>query len=683
MRTLNIIYSDIPNLEKFISINNLKNYNNILLQIFTGVCDKEFIYELVDSIKRLLPHIQIIGTTTSGEIYEGNSLNLSTLLSFSIFENTKVKTFYTDGVQDSYQMGKNLIKQFNFKKEPKVAITFADGLNTNGEEYIRSFNDYSKKLIIAGGLAGDNEAFEKTIVFTQDRVLENGAVVALLFNNDLIVHTQASFGWENIGKTMTITKSKKNVVYEIDGIKAIDVYAKYLGQDIANLLPKTGIEFPLIVKKDNLNIPRAVIGRNSDDSLVFAGNLNEGDKVTFGYGNVDTILEYSNTIAMSNDFCCSESIFIYSCMARLLLMQESIKEEMRALASITNVSGFFTYGEFYTNIKTNKNELLNQTMTILSLSENKDRKNKTFTKAIKSTKRSNLTLKALSTLVYQTSKEIEEINQSLKERVAKEIKENIKKEKLLQQQTRLAQMGEMISMIAHQWRQPLSAISSSIAIIQVKMAKNRFNFENKEDREKFLKFLEDKHNAISNYTESLSETIDDFRNFFKPDRQKSYTLLTKPIKSALSIIKSSMVNRGITINTNYEIDTKIYMYKNELMQVILNILKNAEDNFKERGIKNGKITISTLKEDDAYIIKICDNGGGISKDIMPKIFDPYFSTKDEKNGTGLGLYISKIIVEEHNNGVLDVINSNDGACFIIKLFDRKIESKKALPKEPK
>ncbi len=683
MRTLNIIYSDIPNLEKFISINNLKNYNNILLQIFTGVCDKEFIYELVDSIKRLLPHIQIIGTTTSGEIYEGNSLNLSTLLSFSIFENTKVKTFYTDGVQDSYQMGKNLIKQFNFKKEPKVAITFADGLNTNGEEYIRSFNDYSKKLIIAGGLAGDNEAFEKTIVFTQDRVLENGAVVALLFNDDLIVHTQASFGWENIGKTMTITKSKKNVVYEIDGIKAIDVYAKYLGQDIANLLPKTGIEFPLIVKKDNLNIPRAVIGRNSDDSLVFAGNLNEGDKVTFGYGNVDTILEFSNKIAMSNDFYCSESIFIYSCMARLLLMQENIKEEMRALASITNVSGFFTYGEFYTNIKTNKNELLNQTMTILSLSENKDRKNKTFTKAIKSTKRSNLTLKALSTLVYQTSKEIEEINQSLKERVAKEIKENIKKEKLLQQQTRLAQMGEMISMIAHQWRQPLSAISSSIAIIQVKMAKNRFNFENKEDREKFLKFLEDKHNAISNYTESLSETIDDFRNFFKPDRQKSYTLLTKPIKSALSIIKSSMVNRGITINTNYEIDTKIYMYKNELMQVILNILKNAEDNFKERGIKNGKITISTLKENDAYIIKICDNGGGISKDIMPKIFDPYFSTKDEKNGTGLGLYISKIIVEEHNNGVLDVINSNDGACFIIKLFDRKIESKKALPKEPK
>jgi len=671
VKTFNIIYTDLYNLKRFISINNLQNHKNILLQIFTGICEKDFIVELVDYIKNLLPHIQIIGTTTSGEILEGNSLKLSTVLSFSIFEKTTIKTYYTSCVDDSYKMGKNLIKQFDFKKEPKVAITFADGLSTNGEEYLKSFNEYNENLIVAGGLAGDNEAFVKTIVFTQDKVLENGSVVALLFNDDLIVHTQASFGWENIGKTMRITKSKKNVVYEIDGIKALDIYAKYLGDDIADLLPKTGIEFPLIIKRDNLNIPRAVIGRNSDDSLVFAGNLKEGDRVTFGYGNVETILEYSDKIAVNKGFCCSESIFIYSCMARLALMQESIKEEMKALANITNVSGFFTYGEFYTNIKTKKNELLNQTMTILSLSENKDKKNLNLKNITKASRKNNLTLKALSTLISQTSKEIEEVNQSLKERVAKEIKENLKKEKLLQQQTRLAQMGEMISMIAHQWRQPLSAISSSVAYIQIKITKNRFNLDNKKDREEFLKFLEDKHNSISNYTESLSETIDDFRSFFKPDREMTKTSLTKPIKKALSIVKASMVNKGIEINTAYEVDTKIKMYKNELMQVILNILKNAEDNFKERDIKNAKIDITTLKENNAYIIKICDNGGGIPQDILPKIFDPYFSTKDEKNGTGLGLYISKIIVEEHNKGILDVITSKDGTCFIIKLYANK------------
>ncbi|NPA50617.1 MAG: HAMP domain-containing histidine kinase [Epsilonproteobacteria bacterium] len=260
------------------------------------------------------------------------------------------------------------------------------------------------------------------------------------------------------------------------------------------------------------------------------------------------------------------------------------------------------------------------------------------------------------------------MNQSLKEQVEREIKENLKKEKLLQQQTRLAQMGEMISMIAHQWRQPLNAISSSIAIIQIKMARNRFDLDKKDEREQFLSFLEEKHNSISNYTENLSETIDDFRNFFKPDRQKNKISLTRPIKKALSIVKPSMVNKGIEINTSYKVDTKIKMYKNELMQVILNILKNAEDNFKEKGIKKGKIDISTSKENGTYIIKICDNGGGIEQDIMPKIFDPYFSTKDEKNGTGLGLYIAKIIVEEHNGGILEVKNSKNGACFIIRLF---------------
>ena len=670
MKTFNIIYTDLFDLKSFISLRNIKSHNNILLQIFTGVCEENFIIELVENIKTLIPHIKIIGTTTSGEIFEGNSLKFSTILSFSIFKNTLIKTYHTPLTYDSYQMGKSLINQFNFQKEPKVAITFADGLRTNGEEYIKSFNEYNKNLIVSGGLAGDNEAFTQTIVFTEDKILGNGAVVALLFNKDLVVHTQASFGWENIGKTMKITKSKKNIVYEIDGIKAFDIYAKYLGEDVAELLPNSSIEFPLIVKRDNLNIPRAVISKNGDDSLIFAGNLKEGDRVTFGYGNVESILEYSHEIATNKEFCYAESIFIYSCMARLALMQDSIAEEMKALATIAPVSGFFTYGEFYTNPKTKKNELLNQTMTILSLSENKNRKNISLENRLKPPKRRNLTRKALSTLLSQTSKEIEEINKSLKEQIDKEIRENIKKEKLLQQQTRLVQMGEMLSMIAHQWRQPLNAISSSIAIVQIKMAKNRFDLDKKEEREEFLNFLEEKHNSISNYTESLSETIDDFRNFFKPDKQKTKVSLTKPIIKALAIATPSILNKGIKINTSYGVDGEIEIYKNELMQVILNILKNAEDNFKEKEIKNGKIDISTYKEKGAYIIKICDNGGGVAPEIMPKIFDPYFSTKDEKNGTGLGLYMSKIIVEEHNGGILEVKNSKNGACFIIKLFTR-------------
>jgi len=143
------------------------------------------------------------------------------------------------------------------------------------ENFIVELVENIKNLIVARRLARDNEVFMQTIVFTQDKIIQSGVVVALLFNDGLIAHTQASFGWENIGKTMQITKSKKNVVYEIDNIKAIDIYAKYLGEDIANLLPQSSIEFPLIVKKDNLYVPRSVIGKNSDDSLIFAANLKE------------------------------------------------------------------------------------------------------------------------------------------------------------------------------------------------------------------------------------------------------------------------------------------------------------------------------------------------------------------------------------------------------------------------
>ena len=265
------------------------------------------------------------------------------------------------------------------------------------------------------------------------------------------------------------------------------------------------------------------------------------------------------------------------------------------------------------------------------------------------------------------SKKVKSFNEKLKIEIKNAVNENIKKEKMLQQQSRLAQMGEMISMIAHQWRQPLSAINSSIIAIQSKLAIGKFNLEVAQDRERFLKFLEKKHNNITEYVKGLSETIDDFRNFFKPDKEKEIISIIEPINRALKIVEASMSAKGIKIVTNFNCKDEISMYQNELMQVVLNILKNSEDNFKEKNIQNGYIEIVTSKKDNNYIIEIYDNGGGIPEDIMPNIFDPYFSTKDEKNGTGLGLYMSKIIIEEHHNGNLSATNTYKGVCFKIEL----------------
>ena len=268
--------------------------------------------------------------------------------------------------------------------------------------------------------------------------------------------------------------------------------------------------------------------------------------------------------------------------------------------------------------------------------------------------------------VQEKTKEIMKINNTLELKVKDAISDTRKKEKLLQEQSRLAQMGEMISMIAHQWRQPLSAISSSVMGIQSKLSIGKFDFNKEQDRVKFLKFLEKKHQNIGDYVKTLSDTIDDFRNFFKPDKIKEKVSFNEPIKRALKIVETSMSSKGIDIKCSFNTVNEVYMYQNELMQVILNILKNAEDNFQEKGIENPQIDIVTSSTPTGCKIEISDNGGGIPEDILPNIFDPYFSTKSEKNGTGIGLYMSKVIVEEHHGGVIKAINSARGVTFIIE-----------------
>jgi len=663
VRTFNKLYKGNNDLEKFIIANKIANNKNILLQIFTGDCDIAFIEKIILHIKYLVPHIKIIGSSTSGEILEDKALEYSIVLSFTVFNKTKIETYYTELGETSTQTAQNLISQFNKENSAKVAISFADGLLVNGEEFINTFANYRDDLIIAGGLAGDNAEFKETLVFTQERILKSGAVIALLFNDNLSVTTTASFGWENIGKTMTITKSNKNRVYEIDGIKTVDIYGKYLGTDIAKNLPKIGIEFPLIIKRENLKIPRAVLAKHDDGSLTFAGNINTGDKVTFGYGNIETILSYSHNIKNKFDKQRSESIFIYSCMARKELLGNSISLELTPLSKMANISGFFTYGEFFSNQQNSTNELLNQTMTILGLSEGKELdmpKLNSFTQEkamIQDRRKQSLTLKALSHLISHTSLELEEINISLEKRVALEIEKNREKEKAMLQQGKIAQMGEMIAMIAHQWRQPLSAVSANAndLILKIMLDKYESSYFNK------------KLKKITDLSQYLSKTIDDFRSFYKEDKESVEIILSESVKEVLDIASISLENKNIHIYTEFKSNKKINTYQNELKQVILNLIKNAEDILIEKEIKEPYINIKTYDDENNLYLTVDDNGGGIPKKVIGKIFEPYFSTKIQKDGTGLGLYMSKIIIEEHCNGKLSVENNTQGAVFTIAL----------------
>ncbi|MFT5660984.1 MAG: signal transduction histidine kinase [Sulfurimonas sp.] len=235
-----------------------------------------------------------------------------------------------------------------------------------------------------------------------------------------------------------------------------------------------------------------------------------------------------------------------------------------------------------------------------------------------------------------------------------ENKNNIrKKEAQLLQQSGLAQMGEMISMIAHQWRQPLSIITLKISNLQFKQL-----FGKKVPQSE----IDNVFTFINDTIIYLSETIDDFRNFYKPDKESLNVNLEEVISKALNVIKPSLLNEKIKIIQEYHSNEEIELYDNEVMQVVLSILKNSQDNFKDKNLKNQQITITTRDR----TITICDNGKGIKESIIDKIFDPYFSTKNEKNGTGLGLYMAKTIIEEHHNGKFTVKNTSDGVCFRIE-----------------
>ena len=249
------------------------------------------------------------------------------------------------------------------------------------------------------------------------------------------------------------------------------------------------------------------------------------------------------------------------------------------------------------------------------------------------------------------------LNKSLHLKVHKGIEEIHQKDEFILQQSRLAQMGEMIAMIAHQWRQPLSSISAISTKLQLSLALNETI--SKEELQHELLTIDQRITLLSN-------TIDDFRNFYNTDNETKSFELSKTISHAVEILSPAIHNADVEVAFEHEFKGSIVSIESELIQVLMNIIKNAIDVHKEhQGEKN--IWIKGYQDDTNAYILIQDNAGGIDKAIINKIFEPYFSTKREKNGMGLGLYMSQLIIHEHCHGTLSVYNSDEGACFTITL----------------
>lgn len=261
--------------------------------------------------------------------------------------------------------------------------------------------------------------------------------------------------------------------------------------------------------------------------------------------------------------------------------------------------------------------------------------------------------------VEKKTRELKELNSSLELKIAQEVAKNRKKDIIMFQQARFASLGEMLNNIAHQWRQPLSSLSMIIQSFQTKMHFGKLNTE----------FVEQKTKDALLLAQNMSNTLDDFKNFFDPNRAKTKFFIKDCLEHSIEISKYFLNKENIKLEVNIKKNIELFSYYNELSHVFLNLISNSKDALVSNIDKNDRIIKMVVNsKKDFLFVNIIDNGGGIPPDVLPKVFEPYFTTKYKTAGTGIGLYMSKQIIERHIKGQISCKNIKS------KMKDEKVFS---------
>ena len=599
------------NIQDLIDFDFFKNEKNVLIQVFCGQ-NKLKLQETVDSLCLFLPNSICIGTSTNAEIYEGEVLSNTSIISISIFEETFIKqAFQTQ--KDSFKRGLNLAKDL-ITSNTKVLILFTDALHTNADEFLKGIKEVDSSVMIAGAIAGDNSNFENTYVSSQNKVFKSAAVGISLNSDILNVQNDSRFNWSSIGIEHTITKSFDNRVYEINNLKTVDFYKKYLGKEFLDSFLQNAIAFPLLIKDNDSYIARAAMKVYEDGSLQFTGNLKEGQKVKFGFGNAEMILK-DPIIPYEKDYSSVESFFIYSCIARKSYVGESINKENSAYSNIASTSGFFSYGEFYSD--KNSTKLLNQSFTMLALNESKNNKKMASSKKQEKSKipssKYSKNMQTLTHLIEQSSKDYDEQSKHL------EI-EKINSQMLLTSQKIFLRHA------VHETNTPISVIMSNIELYEMEHGANSY-----------LSTIEVALKNIFNIYDDLSYLVKkDQINYPKRDID-----FVDYIRSRIDFFKLSAKQFGSNIVFTTAFKTLTFNFnETKLQRIIDNNLTNAIKYTQE----NTNIYITLKKEEHNHILTISSCSQYIQS--PQKVFKEYYREESLKEGFGLGLSLVKRICDE-------------------------------------
>jgi len=337
--------------------------------------------DVFTSIKSSYPNADIVLNSTSGEIMGTDVMDDTISVTAILFEKTEISTAIAqiDKSKNSYEAGKQLASELS-PAGLKYVMVISDGQKVNGDELVLGLQEHlPADTIITGGLAGDGGNFQKTVVGLNESPVEGRIVAVGFYGSELAVTYGCVGGWDAFGPERLITKSVGNVLYELDGKPALDIYKTYLGE-YAKELPKSGLMFPLSIRVEGTNhsMVRSIMGINEDEkSLTFGGNMPEGSYALLMNANFDKLIEGASEAAqnsMNKKIKQPDLALIISCMARKLVLDQRVEEEIDVVRAIygetTVMTGFYSYGEIAPSLNSLKCELHNQTMTITTFTEN-------------------------------------------------------------------------------------------------------------------------------------------------------------------------------------------------------------------------------------------------------------------------------------------------------------------------
>lgn len=338
---------------------------------------------LYPHLKKQFANSNIIFSSTSGEISGKNVTDETIIVSALQFEKTEIKAISSnilDGKIDCYKVGLLLSEQLQAENLTGILV-FSDGIHVNGGELVQGLNDNNiKNIPICGGLAGDGSNFKSTLTGLNQAGAEGEIVAIGLYGSDLQIGHGSLGGWDEFGQERTITKSNKNVLFELDGKKALDLYKEYLGPFAAEL-PASALLFPLSIQIENSEqtLVRTILSIDEEtQAMTFAGNMPEGSKVRLMKANFDKLIDASSlaaTSALNNgNVIAPQFALLISCVGRKLILQERTEEEVESAIEILGdncaIAGYYSYGEISPLNNTATCELHNQTMTITAFTEN-------------------------------------------------------------------------------------------------------------------------------------------------------------------------------------------------------------------------------------------------------------------------------------------------------------------------